>query len=223
VRPDDSKAKPRDEETASDGPAAPPGLSQALAADLTAHRTAALRAVLSERPDIGLALMVHALAQAVFYDEGDESGIAVQADTPALRAEGLEDGEAVKRLMRQRDNLVTDLPEQPEALWDWLLARDTNTLLALLAHCVACTVKPERGIAADRLAAAVKLDMKDWWQPSGSYFGRVPKALILGAVTEGAGRAAADNIATLKKSDMADRAAELLTGTGWLPALLRAA
>jgi hypothetical protein len=37
------------------------------------------------------------------------------------------------------------------------------------------------------------------------------------------GKAAADNIAALKKGDIADRAAELLAGTGWLPAMLRAA
>ena len=53
--------------------------------------------------------------------------------------------------------------------------------------------------------------------------GRVPKTLILEAVTEGKGTAAADNIAKLKKDEMADRAAGLLTGTGWLPPMLRAA
>jgi len=42
-------------------------------------------------------------------------------------------------------------------------------------------------------------------------------------VTEAKGSSAADNIAALKKGDMAARAAETLTGTGWLPAMLRAA
>ena len=32
----------------------------------------------------------------------------------------------------------------------------------------------------------------------------------------------AENLAALKKGDMAERAAELLTGTGWPPAMLRA-
>jgi ParB family transcriptional regulator, chromosome partitioning protein len=62
------------------------------------------------------------------------------------------------------------------------------------------------------------------WQPTmGGYLGRVSKALICGAVIEAKGKAATDNIATLKKGDMAGRAAELVTGTGWLPAMLRAA
>ena len=49
----------------------------------------------------------------------------------------------------------------------------------------------------------------------------MPKGLILEAVTEGNGKAAADNIATLKKAAMADKAGELLIGKNWLPALLR--
>jgi ParB family chromosome partitioning protein len=55
------------------------------------------------------------------------------------------------------------------------------------------------------------------------YLGRVSKPLIIEAVTEAKGAAAADNIAAMKKGEMADRAAELLKGTGWLPVLLRAA
>ena len=57
----------------------------------------------------------------------------------------------------------------------------------------------------------------------GGYLGRVSKALICEAVIEAKGKATTDNIATLKKGDMADRAAELVTGTGLLPAMLRAA
>jgi hypothetical protein len=41
-------------------------------------------------------------------------------------------------------------------------------------------------------------------------------------VTEAKGKAAADNIATLQKGDMADHATELLGDTGWLPAMRRA-
>ena len=226
VRPADGKAKKRkqtDEAENDDTPSAAPGLSRALVDDLTAHRTAALRAAVSDRADVGLALTVHALALAVFYDEGDDSVLALHVVTPALRADGVEDSAATKRLMQVRGVLATQLPEQPTALWDWLIEQKTDTLLALLAHCVSCTVKPERGVAADRLAAAVKLDMTQWWQPTASYFARLPKALILEAVANGKSGASADNIAALKKGEMAAKAAALLTGTGWLPAMLRAA
>ena len=178
--------------------------------------------MLAERPTVALAAAVHALALPVFYDER-ESGLALHVVTPALRAEGIDDSAAMKRLMQQRGLWATQLPEQPEALWDWLLTQDAETLTKLLAYCVACAVKSMREPCTDQLAAAVALDMTQWWQPTvGGYLGRVSKTLICEAVTEAKGKAAADNIATLKKGNMAERAAELLNGTGWLPAMLRA-
>jgi hypothetical protein len=36
------------------------------------------------------------------------------------------------------------LPEETEALWDWRLTQDADTLIKLLAYCVTCTVKPAR-------------------------------------------------------------------------------
>ncbi len=54
-----------------------------------------------------------------------------------------------------------------------------------------------------------------------SYLGRVTKAHILEAVTEGVSEDAARRIADMKKADMAQAAEQLLAGTGWLPAILR--
>jgi len=159
------------------------------------------------------------------YIGHDGSALALRATVPYLRAEGIDDCPAAKATAEQHAVWTARLPDEEAALWgDWLLAQDAAAVAALLAYCVACTVKPERSPATDRLASAVALDMKQWWQPTvAGYFGRVPKTLILEAVTEGKGTAAADNIAKLKKDEMADRAAGLLTGTGWLPPMLRAA
>ena len=44
-----------------------PALSAALVEDLTAHRTAALRAVLATRPDVALVAVTHSLALRVCY------------------------------------------------------------------------------------------------------------------------------------------------------------
>jgi ParB family chromosome partitioning protein len=226
VRPEDVTAKKPDSEEAEPGesePSAAPGYSAALAAALTAHRTAALRAMLADRHDVALAAAVHALALPVFYIGHDGSALALRATVPYLRADGIDDSPAAKTTAEQHAAWVARLPGDEAALWDWMLAQEAATVTALLAYCVACTVKPERGDPADRLAAAVALDMKQWWQPTvAGYLGRVPKTLILEAVTEGKGAAAADNIAKLKKDEMADRAAGLLTGTGWLPPMLRA-
>ena len=107
-------------------------------------------------------------------------------------------------LWRQR------LPEMAEGLWDWLLAQDTATRLDLLAYCAALSVDAverahERGRDgrlqhADRLAAALGLDMAEWWQPTAeSYLGRVSKARILAAVAEGVSPQAAENLASSKR------------------------
>ena len=64
--------------------------------------------------------------------------------------------------------------------------------------------------------------MAHYWQPTAaSYFGRVPKGLILEAVTEGIGKPAAAKLAAMKKEAMAANAAQLLAGKNWLPAILR--
>lgn len=75
---------------------------------------------------------------------------------------------------------------------------------------------------AERLATAVALDMTAHWTPTvRAYLGRVTKAHILDAVREAVSDAAAERIAGLKKTDMADAAEQLLAGTGWLPTVLR--
>jgi ParB family chromosome partitioning protein len=102
--------------------------------------------------------------------------------------------------------------------------------MALFAHCVALTVnavklpwerRPRALAAADRLAEAVALDMTGYWRPTvRSYLGRVTKARILEAVSEGVSGEAAERMADMKKVDMAEAAEQLLAATGWLPSLL---
>ena len=73
VRPEDEAPAPADDPEPStaelpdhadedDEPTSPSALPDRLVADLTAHRTAALRRALGEDPDIALAAVVHALA-----------------------------------------------------------------------------------------------------------------------------------------------------------------
>jgi ParB family transcriptional regulator, chromosome partitioning protein len=76
---------------------------------------------------------------------------------------------------------------------------------------------------ADRIAEAVGLDVAAaGWSPTvDNYLGRVTKARILKAVCEAKGQQAAQQIDHLKKGEMAERAEELLAGSGWLPEPLR--
>ncbi|KZD21155.1 hypothetical protein A4A58_15370 [Tardiphaga robiniae] len=104
--------------------------------------------------------------------------------------------------------------------------------MALFAHCVALTTnavrlpserRPRALATTNRLAEAVSLDMAAHWAPSvQTYLGRVTKTHILAAVREAVSIEAVDRIADMKKQDMAEAAEQLLVGTGWLPALMRA-
>lgn len=63
--------------------------------------------------------------------------------------------------------------------------------------------------------------MADWREANGSsYLSRVPKSLIVEAVTEAAEGAAGADLAKLKKADAVVRAEALLAGKRWLPGLL---
>jgi len=209
-------------------------LSAALIEDLTAQRTAALRAVLAGNPDIALTAVVHAIALPLFYGGcGAESCLSLRLASTELRgsAKGIEDTPAMQALVEHHARWTRQLPESGEGLFAWCLLQDTATRLDLLAHCAASSVdavvKPherggERVAHADHLAAALSLDMAQWWQPTAqNYLDRVSKKRILEAVAEGVSPEAAENFAKLKKDALVANAGQRLAGTGWLPALLR--
>jgi ParB family transcriptional regulator, chromosome partitioning protein len=209
-----------------------PALPAAPVENLTAHRTAALQAMLSGNPKVALVAVVHALALDCLYTPMAGSCVNVGAKMTYLAgsAEGIDDSAACKLFAATTKAATKGMPKQPEKLWAWLIEKDQKTLLSILAVCVASTVDAvvKRHGAADHaahaaeLAEAVKLDMTQYWQPTAEgYFGRVSKGLILDAVREGVGSGAAAKIDGLKKDAMAKRAEALLTGKGWLPAILR--
>ena len=115
-----------------------------------------------------------------------------------------------------------------------MTAFDGDSRQALFAHCVSLSLnavfeaynrKPRALAHADRIAQIVDLDMvaAGWVPTVESYLGRVTKARILGAVREARGERAAQLIDHLKKGEMAEKAQELLVGSGWLPEPLRTA
>lgn len=210
-----------------------PGLSDRLVEDLTAHRTAALCAVLAGNADIALTSVVHALALPIFYPHEDESCLEISVDCTPLSAsaEGIAESKAVAELEARRSQWSRRLPDDGYGFWDWLSAQDSATRLDLLAFCAGCSVnavrkRHERSEArlahADKLAGALGLDMTQWWQPTAErYLRHVPKARILEAVKEAVTPEAADNLAKLKKDALAREAEQRLAGSGWLPEILR--
>jgi ParB family chromosome partitioning protein len=245
VKPEDRAAlrhlaQPDDtEDGESDGgrSARPAGLSAKLVGDLTAHRTAALQALMVDNPLVALAATVHALACPVFYGAGiTPTCLEITVRQPDLTrsSDSLASSPAAQLLEERRSAWQSRLPEDQDGLFAWLLAQDLPTLTDLLALATAVTVNAVRQPGshhasprvahADQLATALGLNMTAWWQPTGAtYLGRVSKAHILDAVKEGVSPEAAENLSTLKKGDLVARAEERLTGQGWLPLALRGA
>ena len=220
-------------------------LPDRLLMELTAHRTLALRDAVANNPHVALTALLHKLVVDTFQHDATGGGCleaSVRQVFFSVQAADLKDSPSARSIAERHKAWKTDLPQDDQALWDWLAALDETSRLSLLAHCVSFGInalheKPnpysgngvsqhglDRRLAqADRLACVTGLDMVEvGWTPTvDNYLGRVSKRRILEAVREGAGERAAQLIDHLKKSDMAREAERLLAGTGWLPEPLR--
>jgi ParB family chromosome partitioning protein len=205
-----------------------------LVTELTAHRTLALRDALAKDPDIAFVAALHALCLRLFYRYGLDSCLEIEPKTAMFgsQAPGLADTTSAKAIDARHGAWAAQLPKEPGALWDALLAFDHDSCQGLFAHCVGLTVnavsevynrRPKAIAHADRLAQAVALDMAAvGWRPTvENYLGRITKGRIVEAVREANGDAAAERIRPLKKAEMAKAAEDLLTGSGWLAEPLR--
>jgi ParB family chromosome partitioning protein len=211
------------------------GLSEALMRQLTAHRTRALQATMIDQHQIALAALAHPLILSMLYDpiascQTPRSALGVNARgcDGQLRsfASDLDESRAEQAVQAATRRAVSYLPANAADLLPWLLKQPMDTLVELLALCASLTldaISPRGGAhAADPLAEAVSLDMADWWQATGpSYLSRVPKALIVEAVTEAGLTEDAQALTKLKKGEAVERATTLLNGKRWLPAALR--
>ena len=220
-------------------------LPDRLVTELTAHRTLALRDAVAQRPHVALTVLLHKLVLDTFRHNGGTGCLeaSVRHVFFPVQAADLKDSASAKAIAERQDGWEADIPDDEDALWDWLVDLDEASRSTLLAHCVSFGVNAlyekvdryggglsqhglDRRLAqADRLARAVGLDMVGaGWRPTvDNYLDRVTKPRILEAVREAKGEQSAQLIDHLKKGDMAREAERLLDGTGWLPEPLRLA
>lgn len=213
-----------------------PAMSDRLAQRLSAHRTAALQIEVARDPQAALAAVVHGMVQTVLqesrYGRSRDSlplgvGLKVQDRLEGVAPDWPESPAAVA--LRELQQVAGEaLPQDSAELFAALLAKSQDELVRLLAVCVASTVDvvtPRATVQqpGEELAQAVGLDMAAWWKPTAeSYFKHVSKAVILDAVGEFA-PAHVTRLAKLKKADIASEAERLADGTGWMPAIFKAA
>lgn len=209
-------------------------LSQKLVAELAAYRTSALRNELARHPDVAILALVHELTLDAFFHGSEGSCLEIVPKSASLsgHAPGIEESVAEKQIAERHAAWGKRLPEDAKGLWTFIHGLSDAERSALLAHCVSLTANAlhVRGGSAERkanaavLAREVGLDMAAYWQPTAaSYFGRVSKERIIGAVREAASDQAAQKIAGMKKQAMAEAAEAALAGKGWLPSVLRQA
>ena len=208
-------------------------ISDRLAQRLSAHRTAALQIEVARHPQVALAALVHGMVQTVL--QGSHYGhdlplgvrLTVQDRLEGMASDWPESPAAVA--LRELQQVMGDaLPQDSAELFAALLAMEQGELVKLLAVCVASTVDVVTPRVMPRqpgaeLARAVGLDMAAWWQPTAEgYFKHVSKAVILDAVAVFAPDSVT-RLAKLKKADIASEAERLADGTGWMPAIFKAA
>jgi ParB family chromosome partitioning protein len=210
-----------------------PALSAALVESLTAHRSAALAAALQQRPEVALAAVVHAFAARLLRRGlAADSSLAISVTGQSLKR--VEGSKAFAHIEQASEKWDRALSHDDDALWSWCLEQKQSVLLDLLAFCAATTVNAvrlkvdrqdaERFAHADRLAGALNLDMKEWFTPDApNYFSRVSKPQILAAISEAKGQPPAPAWEKLKKAELAQEAERQLSGSGWMPELLRPA
>ena len=200
-------------------------LSDRLVAELTAHRTLALRDAVANAPSVAFQSVLHALCLPAFYPFSLQSclEIAAKTVTPTAQAPSLAESASAKAIEARHAAWAERLPDDPKALWDALTAFNGDDQAALFAHAASLMVNVVQegwnrrsNPHGDQLARAVDLDMAAaGWQPQvDNYLGRVPKARILEAVREGKDERSAQLIEHLKKGDMAKEAERLLRRFG---------
>jgi ParB family transcriptional regulator, chromosome partitioning protein len=207
-----------------------PSLSAALTESLTTQRTAAIMAVLQDKPAAALRALVHTLASDVFY-EGSYQSSVIKVSLHQTYPQEIEGTPAHKAMEAAEAKWKKQLPGKEEALWDWCFKQKDPVLLDLLAFCVSRSVdaiqrKHEKGdgprfTEADKLAAAIGLDMTDFFKATAeNFFGRVSKPLIMEALKE-AKVEITPQMEKMKKGELAAIAENEVGKMKWLPTLLR--
>lgn len=234
VHPDDVRAAKREARAQESGSNEGVVIPAKLTEELTAHRSAALAAELSSKPDTAIAVLVHALALPVFYPASlEKSCLQISADAPSLERLVADPGAltGLSRLDAAHAKWAEILPDDPADLWQWCF--DQYGLIPdLLAFLVARSIdaiqrKAGRADAphllhSQQLATVLGIDMGAFFVPrADNFFGRLNRQSILSAITEAQGHAPAPSAAKMKKGELAVLAERQVSGTGWLPQPLR--
>ena len=119
--------------------------------------------------------------------------------------------------------MVRGLPNNSEALLDWLLVQPVDIVMRLMAYCMSRSIDTtfESSTAwYKKIGELVNLDVRTFWKPNAeSYFKRVSKEHMVEVVNNAGGMLDVD-LVKIKKGELATKAAEAIKDSNWLPELL---
>lgn len=210
--------------------------SERLTRALTAHRNAALQALLLQNRGVALVAVVHSLVlqcfdiyQTAFISDPLKIRASTVAHAQCSAAPDIEQSKAGIALAQAWAAWEARLPTDGKELFAWLLKLPTSDLHSLLTLCVAASLdtmasRDIKGLPGQELASVLSLDMADWWTPTGDgYLKHISKAQIIKAVSA---TTSADEVKTLPvkgKAELVAAAELVLRDSRWLPNVLKPA
>lgn len=198
--------------------------SAKLVHDLSVTRTMALQQQLAQRPDVAFDLLLATLVdQMAFYESANSCALSFDVRSFALRGDDDITGNTfIEPVTLQSHPAVEQL--DGSSTFEAIRQMDEETKKAILSHAVAQMLNgvtdgygQKRLAKVDEVAHVVELDMAQHWTITPHLFARAGKATTLKVLTEQLGQDAANNVAKLKKAQLATVAADRLFHSGWLP------
>lgn len=194
----------------------------AVVTELSSFLTGIAQEALAENPDIALRALAYQLALGWIRAPYETHGIDMLArDHASLPHESsFAETEVGQDRLRRHEAWANDIPQKPAELWNWCLSIDTHTLHSFLAYSVARSLNgvvfmPGAKQPMAPLLRSLKVDVRKHWKPTAAFFGRLKKASILQVLAEQGFDV--KGLDKLKRDQLAQKAADLLADSGWLP------
>lgn len=197
---------------------------QSVRTDLSTYLTAVTQNALANDIGMGLRALAFQLALRWIGEVYGNHGVKISAEDHARLpvSATLEGSDAERACNERHEAWQRELPRDGEALWAWCLAAPEGQIHNLLAYSAARSLAGTQFAAGRQqmvpLIAALGIKLVEHWQPRADYFARIKKTTTLRILAEHGHIDPA--LGKLKRPQLAERAADLLADSGWLPPTL---
>lgn len=210
-----------------------PEFGEKMHLNLTSHLTLALQASMIANQRVALAAAAHCFAVSLLDYSSFDNPVKIRLTTAKFELEknsdSLKSNKGYDKTQKALERWRKMLPDDKAVWLEWFLTQPEGASLEMIALGAALSttaVHTSMGASqnhAKGLVKAVGLDMTQFWEATPeTYLNALPKAKIIEAVTQATSEADAEPMAKMKKGEAVTYAAAKLSGTGWLPSVLKA-